>query len=245
MSWVKGRVTDRRDWDEGLCSLFVDAPLGSFRPGQFINVGLSLGGQRVRRAYSPASAPGAPLELYLVRVPGGALSPHLYRLQIGDELDVDTEAHGFFVLSELPRARDLWLLATGTGLGPYLAMLRDGAILDSFERVTLVHGVRRAAQLGYREELVALERSSSMKFRYLAATSRDESAQALHGRITSLYRSGELERAAACPLAPQVAHVMLCGNPDMISEMMTHLALKGLKKHRRREPGHITTEKYW
>jgi ferredoxin--NADP+ reductase len=244
MSVVKGRVIGRRDWCDGLWSMFVDAPTAPHEPGQFLNIGLAIDGRPIRRAYSLASAPGAPLEFYLVRVAGGALTPVLHRLQPGDELDIDPRPHGFFVPSELPVARDLWLVASGTGLGPYMAMLREGGVLAKFERVLLVHGVRSFDHLGYKDELTELARSRP-SFCYLPALSRDSQPDALHGRITTLLSQGGLERAAHVELNPSSSHVMLCGNPEMIVEMMVLLSERGLKKHRRREPGHITTEKYW
>ncbi len=245
MTFVKGRVVARREWAARLWSLTFEAAAEPHEPGQFLNIGLTVDGQMVRRAYSLASAPGAPLELYLVVVPGGALTPALYRLAIGDELEVDPRPHGFFVPSELPAARDLWLIGTGTGLGPYLAMLRHGAIFERFERITLVHGVRDAGWFGYQGELEALERARPAGFRYLRALSRGEAAGALSGRITDLCARGELERAAERAFAADASHVMLCGNPEMIADMQRLLAERGLKKHRRREPGHVTVEKYW
>ncbi len=244
MTFVKGKVIDRRDWADGLWSLTVEAAVEPHEPGQFLNIGLEIAGEPVRRAYSLASAPGAPIELYLVVVAGGALTPALFRLAPGDAIDIDPRPHGYFVPSELPAARDLWLIGTGTGLAPYLAMLRHGAVLARFERVILVHGVRLVEQLGYRDELEALA-AARPGFRYLPALSRERRDGLVHGRVTAALASGALERAAGVAFAPEASHVMLCGNPAMIAEMQQLLAARGLKKHRRREPGQITIEKYW
>ncbi len=244
MSDVKGRVIARREWSEGLWSLVLDARIEPHEPGQFLNIGLRLDRQVVRRAYSLASPPGAPPEFYLVRVAGGALTPALYDLALGDEIEIDPHPQGFFVVSEVPAARDLWLVCTGTGLGPYLAMLRHGEVLRRFESVTLVHGVRGVRELGYRDELEALARAD-VRFRYLAVLSRESVDGMVHGRITAALDGGELERAAGRTLAPDSSQVMLCGNPAMIADMMARLGQRGLEKHRRRKPGHITVEKYW
>src|SRR5690606_22491276 len=117
------------------------------------NVGLNVGGVRVRRAYSAASAPGEALEFVVSKVPNGQFTPSLFDVQPGQTVELDNGATGFFTLDFLPPGvADLWLNATGTGLGPYISMLRAGA-LDSYERVVIVHGTRRATELTYREEL--------------------------------------------------------------------------------------------
>ena len=135
-----------------------------FVPGQFFNVGLTLGGTRVRRAYSAASAPGAPLEFVISRVENGQLTPSLFQVQPGQVVEIDNGATGFFTLDFLPPGvRDLWLIATGTGIGPYLSMLRAG-LLEHYERVLIVHGARRASELTYTDELGAFGAQSNRHY---------------------------------------------------------------------------------
>jgi ferredoxin--NADP+ reductase len=241
MTFAEARVLARTDWAEGLWTVRLDAEV-SFRPGQFVNLALELDGEMVRRAYSLASPPGRPPEFYLVRVPSGRFTTRLYERRIGDTVLCEREAHGFFTLEHVPPARDAWLLATGTGLGPFLSMLRSGEPFARFENVVLVHGVRCAAHLGHREELAALA-DARPRFRYLPVLSREESE--LTGRIPQLALDGRLERAAGRELDPAQSHVLLCGNPDMIRDATAALEQRGLRKHRKREPGHITTERYW
>ncbi len=244
MPWVDGKVVARTEWAEGLVTLRVDAPAIDFAPGQWLNLGLTLHGELVKRSYSIASAPGLPLELYLVVVEGGALSPHLCALDVGDALLVQTDAQGFFTLDHVPDARDLWLLATGTGLGPYISMIRSGRLWSRFERVVLVHGARHVDQLGYRDELEGIaERRAG--FTYVPMVSRQDDERALRGRIPANLDNGRLEKAAGLSLRPELSHVLLCGNPDMIRDTTDALAARGLRKHRTRKPGHISTEKYW
>lgn len=244
MVWVSSRIVARRDWAEGLWSVTLDAVVLPYEPGQFVNLALEIDGARVKRAYSLASPAGSPAELYLVAVPGGTLSPALARRSVGDEVLVDPRAHGFFVSRELPDGRDLWMFATGTGLGPYLAMLRDGRVFERFERVLLVHSARMAAHLGYREELEELERRRA-GFRYVPVTTREACRGLLHGRIDARLRSGELEQRAGVTLEPSTTRVMLCGNPSMLEDVGAVLHDRGLKRHRRREPGQLVTESYW
>ena len=221
------------------------AASADFRPGQFMNLGLHLPSGFVSRSYSLASAPGAPLEVLLARVADGALTPALFELQPGAAVSLDPKPQGFFTFDYVPPHRELWLLATGTGLGPFLSMLRSGAAFERAERVVLVHGTRGAAELSHRAELEVLVRERGGAFRYVPVLSRQAEPGLLPGRLTAALASGELEQRAETPLSVESAHVMLCGNPAMIDEAIAQLAQRGLKRHRQRAPGHITTEKYW
>ncbi len=242
--YVEGRVLRWKKWDTGLATLVVEAPVDPFQPGQFFQLALDREGELVRRSYSVASAPGAQLEFYLTKVEGGALSPALFALREGDTVLVDRTARGFFTLEYVPKVRRLWLVATGTGLGPYIAMLRTEATFEHAEEIVVVHGVRSHAQLGYRAELEEL--AAERALRDVPGVSREEPREGvLGGRITAALSSGALERAAGRTLNPADSHVLLCGNPAMIKDMMTSLGERGLERHRVRKPGHITVEKYW
>lgn len=216
-----------------------------FRPGQFMNLGLHLPGGFVSRSYSLASAPGDELQVLLARVGDGALTPALFELQVGAKVALDPKPQGFFTFDYVPPHRELWLLATGTGLGPFLSMLRSGQAFERAERVLLVHGTRSPAELAHRQELEALTRARLGTFRYLPVLSRETESGLLSGRVTHVLQSGELEQRAETPISPDSAHLMLCGNPAMIEEVTAQLTARGLRKHRQRTPGHITTEKYW
>jgi ferredoxin/flavodoxin---NADP+ reductase len=216
-----------------------------FRPGQFMNLGLQLPSGFVSRSYSLASAPGEELEVLLARVGEGALTPALFELQTGAALTLDPKPQGFFTFDYVPPHRELWMLATGTGLGPFLSMLRSGEAFARAQRVVLAHGTRGAAELAHREELEALAQQRAGSFIYVPVLSRQAEAGLLEGRITSALAAGTLEQRAATPLAAESAHVLLCGNPAMIEEVTALLGERGLRRHRQRSPGHITTEKYW
>ena len=244
--WSAGHLIARRDWAPGLATLTIAAEIEPFEPGQFVNLGLDASGVIERRSYSIASPPGAPLGFLVTEVKEGRLTPHLMRLAPGDPVFVEPKPQGFFTLKWVPSARELWLVATGTGLGPFLSILASEEAWQRFERIVLVHGVRDHGQLAHRDELARLVAERQGRFAVVGALSREPaSADLLHGRITTLLVAGELERAAAVPLDPERSHVMLCGNPAMIEEMTTLLGERGLRKHRVRHPGHITVEKYW
>lgn len=221
------------------------AERADFRPGQFMNLGLYLPSGFVSRSYSLASAPGEPLEVLLARVGEGALTPALFELGEGSSLSLDPKPQGFFTFDYVPPHRELWLLATGTGLGPFLSMLRSGQAFQRAERVILVHGTRGPAELAHRSELEALVQARPSEFRYVPVLSREFEPGKLQGRLTAALASGDLERCAETRIAADSSHFMLCGNPSMIEDAIALLGERGLKRHRQRAPGHITTEKYW
>lgn len=243
--WSEGRLLSRRDWAPGLSTLRVEADVEPFQPGQFVNLSLEGAADEDRRSYSIASPPGAPLEFLVTEVAGGKLTPRLFGLRVGDPLLVERKPQGFFTLRWVPAARDLWMIATGTGLGPFLSILKSEEVWQRFERVVVVHGVRDARHFAHEGELEAMK-SVRPALHTVRIVSREVPVSGvLAGRVTTALENGELERAAGSGLEPANAHVMLCGNPTMIDEMTTLLAARGMKKHRVRNPGHITVEKYW
>jgi len=174
----------------------------------------------------------------------GALTPALFDLREGATLVLDPKPQGFFTFDYVPPHRELWLLATGTGLGPFLSMLRSAQAFERAERVILVHGTRGPLELAHRAELEALASERGSAFRYVPVLSRAQEAFALSWRVTHVLASGELERSTGTQISAETAHFLLCGNPSMIDEVIALLAERGLKRHRQRTPGHITTEKY-
>jgi ferredoxin/flavodoxin---NADP+ reductase len=244
LAFPRAKVVQVREWDSGLKTVHVDRVANDFVAGQFFQLALERNGKAIKRSYSAASAPGAPLEFYLSLVEGGELTPGLFDLNVGDELGIDPKGLGFFTLKEVPECETLWLIATGTGLGPFVSMVRQGQELGRFGRVVLVHGARTSAQLGYRAELEEASRRDS-KLTYIPVVSRSEAPPGgLSGRITTAFSSGELEQLAGQPI-DKSSHLLFCGNPQMIEEMTASLKARGLTKHKRREPGHYNFEKYW
>jgi ferredoxin--NADP+ reductase len=243
--FAEGRIVGRRDWAPGLTTLTVDAAIHPHIPGQFVNLGLERGGELVRRSYSIASAPAAPLEFYLKEVPGGALTPELTRLPVGARVLVEQKPQGFFTLEYVPPCRDMWFVATGTGLGPFIAMLRSPEVWRRCERVVVVHGARYVEHLSYADELAGLVSAHPGRFTRVPLVSGGPPGDALLGRVTTAFADGSLEARAGMSLDPERSHLMLCGNPDMILELTALLANRGLRKHRVRTPGHISAEKYW
>ena len=246
MSWLAGKVIENRPWTDTLFSLRVEAPKLAFQAGQFVRIALDVGDKRVARAFSFVNPPEDPtLEFFGVVVAEGPLSPRLARLRVGDELHVASNPAGFLVLREVPDARTLWLLSTGTGIAPFLSILRTTAPWQRFREVVLVHAVRHARELVYRDMIARLQKERGGALRYVTFVSREAAAGSLAGRIPAAVLDGRLEAAAGTQLAAETSQVLLCGNPDMLKDTVAALAARGLRKHRRRAPGHITVESFW
>ncbi|MBK5074214.1 ferredoxin--NADP(+) reductase [Budviciaceae bacterium CWB-B4] len=245
--WVSGTVTQVDNWTDSLFSLRIHAPIRPFTAGQFAKLALDIGGERVQRAYSYVNAPSSPeLEFYLVTVPEGKLSPHLHQLKVGDSVMVTLDAAGFFVLEEVPAVDTLWMLSTGTAIGPFLSILQAGEDLERFNHIVLVHAARYSQDLSYLPLMRELEKRYQGKLRIQTVVSREKSTDSLFGRIPALIESGELESAVGLTISPEQSHVMLCGNPEMTKDTQQLLKQqRNMAKHLRRKPGHITSEQYW
>ena len=269
--WLAGRVVGQKHWTDRLLSLQVTAPLGLFQAGQFVKLALDVGGERVARPYSFVNPPGSePLEFYYNIVARGDVSPAGLAAKAGWVLDMMsgrlrglgaswdsasvTQVYtvhvapgiaGFLVMSEVPEAENLWLVATGAGLAPFLSILRTEAPWERFRRVVLVHATRTADEQVYGDLLAAIAGARGERFRRVAFVSRERAPGALAGRIPAAIGDGRLERAAGTELSAARSHAMLCGNPQMVTDVTAALAARGMRKHRRRAPGHITVETYW
>ncbi|CNF13846.1 ferredoxin--NADP(+) reductase [Yersinia nurmii] len=245
--WVSGKITHVEHWTDALFSIQVDAPIDTFTAGQYAKLALDVHGERVQRAYSYVNAPSDnKLEFYLVNVPEGKLSPRLRQLRVNDEIMVTKQAAGFFVLEEIPDCDTLWMLATGTAIGPYLSILQEGRDLARFNNLVLVHAARFAQDLSYLPLMQQLEQRYNGKLRIQTVVSREESPGSLTGRVPALIEHGLLEAAVGLKIDSERDHIMLCGNPQMVRDTQQTLKdQRQMKKHLRRKPGHITSEHYW
>ncbi len=243
-AWVEGRVAGKRHWTQSLFSLQVDAPEVTFVAGQFGRLALPApAGQKdpmLGRPYSFVNPPQRqPHEFYFIVLPNGPLTPRLAALDVGDPVWLGPRANGFFSISEVPAADVLWCLATGTGIGPYLSMLRSDDPWLKFERVVLVHAVRTAEELTYHDAIAEIGGS------FVSFVSREPHPDSLECRIPAAIADGRLEARTGIALSPENSHAMLCGNPAMVEDTQKLLATRGMRRHRRKEPGHVTVETYW
>jgi len=249
-TWVEGRVAFVRHWTESLFSLGVLAGEVTFAAGQFARLALPApaGAKEpmLGRPYSFVNPPHrSPHEFYAAEVRDGPLSPRLARLRAGDSIWLLPRANGFFTIDEVPPAESLWALATGTGIGPFLSILRTDAPWETFSRVVLVQAVRYARELAYADAIAEIAHTHPGAFTHVPIVSREDHPGALRGRIPALIDDGRLEARAGAPIAPDYAQAMLCGNPQMVDDAQQTLARRGMRRHRRREPGHVHVEAYW
>jgi ferredoxin--NADP+ reductase len=258
--WKKARVVAHFSWTERLFSLQVEAPEIRFIAGQFASLALPTPEGSIEpmlaRPYSFVNAPDsttshAPHEFLIVELLQGMLSPRLARLREGDAIWIGN-AYGYFVCDEVPAAPSLWMMATGTGIAPFLSLLRSDELWWKFGQVVLVHGVRRAEELVYSEVIAAVQRERGDRFSYAPFVSRGivngewmDREKGFSGRITVALADGRLEKAIGRTIDKETTQVMLCGNPAMVEEVQQLLGERGMRRHRKRAPGQITTETYW
>jgi ferredoxin--NADP+ reductase len=244
--WIEGTVVNQKRWTQNLFTLQVEADVAAFEAGQFAKLALAVEGEMIARPYSFVNAPNErPHEFYYVTLPDGPLTQRLHKMQAGDAIYLAPRPAGFLALSEIPDAENLWLISTGTGVGPFLSIVKTEAPWQRFRNVVLVHAVRYAEELTYRDSLSRLLGQRGEQMRVVSFVSREKKPGVLHGRIPLAIEEGRLEAAAGVALSAKTSQVMICGNPEMVTDTNEALARRGMKKHRRREPGHITVENYW
>lgn len=244
------KVLSVHRWAHNLFSFTMTRPAHfKFTAGQFARIGLMVNGELVVRAYSVVSSPfDENLEFFSIVVPDGAFTSNLQHLEIGDELYLDKTAYGYLTLAryQLPLAHDLWLLATGTGLAPFLSMLQDFETWTKYQHIHLIYSVRSTAELAYVDRIQEIAESfgeGHTGFKFIPIITRDPNAT-LHDRLPVLIENGELEKVVGLSLNPATSHVMLCGNPQMVEDTKDALKQRGLTMNRRGE-GNIAVENYW
>lgn len=253
----------------GVFRIETDGERFSFTAGQYCALGLPPDAPRVpeaepekpldekersrliRRSYSIASAPEDEgyLDFYLALVPEGVLTPRVFAMGVGDRIWVGPKATGLFTLAGVPAGADVFLLCTGTGLAPFMSMLKSDLLAPGrVERVVLAHGVRYVEDLGYRAEVERIA-AENPRLRYVPSVTRrtEESGwTGAKGHMQEQLVSGDLTERSGVPLDPENAHVFLCGNPAMIEEAVELLTDRGFSEWSKKNPGgNIHLEKYW
>ncbi len=190
------------------------------------------------------------LEFFSIVVPGGEFTSELSRLEVGDELLVERLPFGYLTLDRFVDGRDLWLLASGTGLAPFLWILQDPEVWQRFARIVLVYSARSRQELAYQALIQGLQQRDYLQgytgqLVYLPLVTREPVPGTLHGRVTTLLANGELERAAGFALEPEHGRVMLCGNPQMIDDCRALLKARDMQLSLIRRPGQVAVENYW
>lgn len=227
----KEQVNWVHHWNDRLFSFRTTRDPGfRFRNGHFVMVGLEVEGKPLLRAYSIASANHEEyLEFFSIKVPDGALTSRLQNLQAGDQVVLSQKPVGTLVIDDLREGETLYLFATGTGLAPYLSIIKDPETYERFAKIVLVHGVRHVSDLAYMDFIDAelpnnpyLGELVSNQLLYYPTVTRE--AFTNRGRIPDVIRSGKIFRdLELAPLDPARDRAMLCGSPDMLSEMRSLL----------------------
>ncbi|MBZ0257639.1 ferredoxin--NADP reductase [bacterium] len=265
------KVIQRIEIAPGLIILRIapEDELFAFTPGQYTTLGLKRSEPRqdgcdpeseelqqrdpnemIRRAYSIASSSkeSTHIDIYLALVTSGELTPRLFHLQIGDPIYLGPRAVGLFTLDKVPKEKHVCLAATGTGLAPYISMVRTQLLNIPERKFIIVHGARYSWDLGYRDELISLQRFCP-NLLYIPIISRIKSDIQWKGQSgyvqTILKKLITQEITIEDQFSPEQFEIFLCGNPGMIEESIVELEKIGFKKDERKSPGTIHIEEYW
>lgn len=234
-SYAPAKVTAVQHWNDRLFSFRTERDPGfRFENGHFTMVGLEVDGRATLRAYSIASANYEDqLEFLSIKVPDGLLTARLQHIAVGDEVLLGRKPVGTLTLTDLHPGRCLYLFATGTGLAPFMALVRDPEAYARYEKVVLVHGVRRVSDLAYRDYLTEelprheyLGEDVRRQFLYYPTVTRESFVN--EGRITSLLETGDLQARLGLPaLDPAQDRAMICGSIEMLRDLSTLLDRRG------------------
>lgn len=273
---IRVKVIEVTRWAPTLLSFKVTRPDGfKFAAGQFVRLGIhgkdlqyfaqnhetklitsetqdkpiDLDGY-VFRAYSVASSPYDEfIEFFSVVIPEGEFTSKVNHIQVGDSLLLNTTPFGYLTLAryQLPLPNDLWLLATGTGLAPFLSILKTIDVWQQYQRIILVYSARTSQELAYQAEIGSIKSiygDNGAAFVFLPIVTREADYAGEKARIPNLIVSGKLTQLVGQKLDKERSHVMLCGNPQMVEDTKEALKSIGLTMNRRGE-GNIAVENYW
>jgi len=267
-------VLSKTTWTPNLFSFTVSRPDSfKFTAGQFVRLGVNPShlnyykqqgeagndvanealNEDIFRAYSIVSSPfDEVLEFFSIVIPNGAFTSQLQHLEVGDELLLNTMPFGFLTLAryQKPLPKDLWLLATGTGLAPFLSMLQDLKTWEDYEHIILAYSARSIEELAYVDKIKSLQEDfgslvdNPAKLIFIPVVTREPIEGTLTERLPKLLLDGTLQERAGIALDVDSTHVMLCGNPDMVEDTKETLKSLELVMNRRGE-GNIAVENYW
>ncbi|MEX0618987.1 MAG: ferredoxin--NADP reductase [Pseudohongiellaceae bacterium] len=244
-------VTSVHHWNESLFSFTTTRDRGlRFENGHFVMVGMHVEGRPLMRAYSIASANyDERLEFLSIKVPDGPLTSRLQNIRVGDELIVSSKPTGTLVADHLLEGRHLYLVSTGTGLAPFLSIIRDPEIYERFDRIILTHGVRRASDLVYQDYITRELPENEFfgdrvreKLIYYPSVTRE--AFRNRGRLTDLMVSGRLfDDVGLPPPTLEDDRFMICGSPGMLRDTCAILDNRGFQESRHGIKAHYVIER--
>lgn len=250
-NYYEEKVTSVHHWTDKLFSFTTTRdPALRFMNGQFAMIGLMVNDKPLVRAYSMVSPNYEEgLEFLSIKVPDGPLTSRLQHIKVGDTILVGRKPVGTLIHDNLLPGKHLYMLATGTGLAPFMSVIRDFDTYERYDKVVLVHGCREVAELAY-DQLLSKD---LFEDEYFADLVRDKliyyptvtrEAFRNQGRLTTLWDSGKMfEDIGLPPPSLENDRVMLCGSPDMLAEMRVKLLAMGMVEGNQSEPGHFVIEK--
>lgn len=249
--FMKEKVTSVHHWNDTLFSFTTSRdPSFRFKNGHFIMLGLEREGRPLMRAYSIASANyEEELEFFSIKVPDGPLTSQLQKVQVGDEVLLSRKPTGTLILDNLIAGRNLYLISTGTGLAPFMSIIKDPETYANFDRVILTHGTRFTSELAY-QQLIQHELPNNEYFGdevrekliYYPTVTRDDFQT--QGRITDALRTGKLNRDVGLPdLSLENDRFMICGSPSMLKDTCQILDDMGFNEARQGDLGHYVIER--
>lgn len=250
-SIIKEKVTSIHHWNQNLFSFKTTrAPDFRFENGHFVMMGLEVEGKPLMRAYSIASANYEPeLEFFSIKVADGALTSRLQNIAVGDEVLISTKPTGTLIADHLLCGKNLYLISTGTGLAPFMSIIRDPEVYERFDKIILTHGVRNISELAYQDLILNrlpedeyLGDEVKNKLIYYPTVTRETFRN--QGRVTDLLKTGQLSRGLGLPeVNPDHDRFMLCGSPAMLKDTANWLQKSGFQESRHGHQGHYVIER--
>ncbi len=251
VNWVKAKVIENRKLTDRHFSLIFKANLMPFEAGQFARLQVEVDNdsnerEKFANPYSLVNTTDEKYaEVYFNTVPDGKVSNGLAALKPGDTLEIAQPCVGFFMLSQVPDVKHLWMLSTGTGVGPFLSMLKTDEAWERFEKIVLVHAVPYAKELCYSKLIQQFLKNHPKQFQFIPVVSREDHPDSLKGRIPALIENTELENKANMTMNKENSHVMICGNSGLLKDTKALLKERGMDRHLNHKAGHVSAEQYW
>ena len=250
MALLKEKVTEIHHWTDKTFSFKTTRNISfRFKNGEFAMIGLEIDGKPLLRAYSVVSPNHEDhLEFLSIKVPNGPLTSKLQHIKIDDEIIVNSKPTGTLVCDYLLPGRNLFLFSTGTGLAPFMSIVRDPETYEKFEKIILTHTVRTSKELAYKDLLTNLNNDeiyseiTKNNFIYFNTVTREKWDN--EGRITDWIKENTLwNKVGVESFKPEIDRVMICGSEEMTFDLKKIFEKLGSKEGSTKVQGGFVIEK--